>query len=728
MKFDGKAIQCSMLDGGIAELRFDLQGDSVNKFNKATLAELGEVLALIKAEPGVKGLLVTSGKDCFVVGADVTEFVEYFKNTEDQLIEWILEVHKLFSTVEDFDFPTVTAINGFALGGGLEFALTTSYRVMSSEARIGLPETKLGIFPGWGGTVRLSRLAGADNAIEWIAGGEQYTADVALKTGVVDAVVAPDKLREAALNLLGQAIAGKRDWKARRLEKVSPLKLNPTETMMVFETSKGFVAGKAGPNYPSPVAAITAMQQGAGRKRDDALAIEAAAFAKMAKTPTAFNLVTIFLGDQFVGKVAKTMAKTASRVESAAVLGAGIMGGGIAYQSASKGTPIVMKDIQEKAIDLGLSEARKLLAKRVERGKMTADEMAEVFTRIRPTLSFGDFKGVDIVVEAVVENEKVKKTVLAEVEDQVKEDTILASNTSTISITRLAEGLKRPENFCGMHFFNPVHKMPLVEVIRGAKSGDRAVATTVGFALAMGKTPIVVNDCPGFLVNRVLFPYFAGFMMLVNEGVDFQRIDKVMEKFGWPMGPAYLLDVVGIDTGYHANAVMAQGFPDRMASTEKTALGTMFEAQRFGQKNGKGFYSYVPDKKGVPKKTVDPEVQGAPQAAGPRRQQRVDHRPGHHRPDDAPARHRVLPLPRGRDRQHSGGSRHRPRLRPGLPAVPGRPVPLRRCRWPPGPLREGRQVRCARQALRTHRQDAPTRRGRRHLPRSEVTDERRRRR
>jgi 3-hydroxyacyl-CoA dehydrogenase/enoyl-CoA hydratase/3-hydroxybutyryl-CoA epimerase/enoyl-CoA isomerase len=610
MKFDGQAIQCSMLDGGIAELRFDLQGDSVNKFNKATLAELGEVLALIKAEPGVKGLLVTSGKDCFVVGADVTEFIEYFKNPEDQLIGWILEVHKLFSTVEDFDFPTVTAINGFALGGGLEFALTTSYRVMSSEARIGLPETKLGIFPGWGGPVRLSRLAGADNAIEWIAGGEQYIADVALKTGVVDAAVAPDKVREAALNLLGQAIAGKRDWKARRLEKVSPLKLNPTETMMVFETSKGFVAGKAGPNYPSPVAAITAMQQGAGRGREDALKIEAAAFARMAKTPTAFNLVTIFLGDQFVGKVSKTMAKTASRVESAAVLGAGIMGGGIAYQSASKGTLIVMKDIQEKAIDLGLSEARKLLAKRVERGKMTADEMAEVFTRIRPTLSFGDFKGVDIVVEAVVENEKVKKSVLAEVEDQVKEDAILASNTSTISITRLAEGLKRPENFCGMHFFNPVHKMPLVEVIRGAKSGDRAVATTVSFALAMGKTPIVVNDCPGFLVNRVLFPYFAGFMMLVNEGLDFQRIDKVMEKFGWPMGPAYLLDVVGIDTGYHANAVMAQGFPDRMASTEKTALAAMFEAQRFGQKNGKGFYSYVPDKKGVPKKTVDPEVQG----------------------------------------------------------------------------------------------------------------------
>ena len=606
MRFEGQSMQCSMLEGDIVELRFDLVDDSVNKFNQATLAELTEAVALIKAEPGVRGLLVTSGKDCFVVGADVTEFTGYFRNSEDQLTEWLLEVDKLFSTVEDFDFPSVTAINGYAFGGGLEFALATSYRVMSSATRIGLPETKLGIFPGWGGTVRLSRLTGADNAIEWIAGGEQFGAEAALRIGAVDAVVAPGDVRQAALDLLGQAIAGRRDWKARRLEKVSPLKLNPIETMMVFEGAKAFVAAKAGPNYPSPVAAINAMQQGALRGREDALKIEAAAFAKMAKTPTAFNLVTIFLGDQFVGKVAKKLARQGSKVESAAVLGAGIMGGGIAYQSASKGTPIVMKDIQEKAIQLGLAEAEKLLVKRVERGRMTAAGMAEVFTRIRPTLSYGDFTGIDLVVEAVVENEKVKKAVLADVEGQVKEDAILASNTSTISITRLAEGLKRPENFCGMHFFNPVHKMPLVEVIRGARSSERAVATTVGYALAMGKTPIVVNDCPGFLVNRILFPYFAGFIKLINDGVDFLRIDKVMEKFGWPMGPAYLLDVVGIDTAHHANTVMAQGFPDRMAETDRTAIQTMFEAQRFGQKNGKGFYAYVPDKKGVPKKEVDP--------------------------------------------------------------------------------------------------------------------------
>jgi 3-hydroxyacyl-CoA dehydrogenase/enoyl-CoA hydratase/3-hydroxybutyryl-CoA epimerase/enoyl-CoA isomerase len=623
MRFEGKCMQCSMLEDGVAELRLDLQADSVNKFNRDTLEELTEALALIKAEPGVRGLLVTSGKDCFVVGADVTEFLAYFKYPEEQLTQWLLQVDQLFSSIEDFDFPTVAALNGFAFGGGLEFALAASYRVMADDTRIGVPETKLGIFPGWGGTVRLSRLAGADNAIEWIASGEQYGADAAFKAGIVDAVVAPGQVRAAALDLLGQAMAGRRDWRARRLEKVSPLKLNAAESMMAFEGAKAFVAAKAGPNYPAPVAAIEAMQKGAGLGRDAALAIEAAAFARMARTPTAFNLVGIFLGDHAVAKVARKAAKAGSPVRAAAVLGAGIMGGGIAFQSALKGTPIVMKDIQEPALQLGLAEADKLLVRRVEQGRLTPAGMAAVLNRIRPTLAYGDFGDIDLAVEAVVENEQVKQSVLAELEGQVRPDAILASNTSTISITRLAEALKRPENFCGMHFFNPVPKMPLVEVIRGRRSSERAVATVVGYALAMGKTPIVVNDCPGFLINRILFPYFAGFILLVNEGVDFRRIDQVMERFGWPMGPAYLLDVVGIDTARHADAVMGRAYPDRMGHAGKTAIEAMFERQRFGQKNGKGFYAYVPDKKGAPRKEPDPAAleilaglagQGAPAA------------------------------------------------------------------------------------------------------------------
>lgn len=237
---------------------------------------------------------------------------------------------------------------------------------------------------------------------------------------------------------------------------------------------------------------------------------------------------------------------------------------------------------------------------------MKPAQMGETLARIRPTLSYEEFKEVDIVIEAVTENPKVKEIVLAETEKNVRENTIIASNTSTISITRLAKALQRPENFVGMHFFNPVHMMPLVEVIRGEKTSEEAIATTVVLAQKMGKTPIVVNDCPGFLVNRVLFPYFGAFDLLVKDGADFQQIDNVMSKFGWPMGPAYLIDVVGIDTGVHGAEVMAEGFPDRMKPDYKGAIEAMYEAKRLGQKNDVGFYKYELDKKGKKAKTVDP--------------------------------------------------------------------------------------------------------------------------
>jgi 3-hydroxyacyl-CoA dehydrogenase/enoyl-CoA hydratase/3-hydroxybutyryl-CoA epimerase/enoyl-CoA isomerase len=267
-----------------------------------------------------------------------------------------------------------------------------------------------------------------------------------------------------------------------------------------------------------------------------------------------------------------------------------------------------MKDINQAGINLGLSEAKKLLVKRVEKGKMTSEAMADVLNAIVPTLSYGDFGNVDLVVEAVVENPKVKDIVLREVEDRISEKAILTTNTSTISVNLLAKNLKRPENFCGMHFFNPVHMMPLVEVIRGEKTSEEAIATTVAYAKAMGKTPIVVNDCPGFLVNRVLFPYFGGFAALVRDGANFEKVDKVMERFGWPMGPAYLLDVVGMDTAHHAAEVMADGFPDRMRGGFRSATTVMYEAGRLGQKTSKGFYRYEMDKKGKPKKVSDPEA------------------------------------------------------------------------------------------------------------------------
>lgn len=606
--FKGSAISVQMHDAGIAELNFDLEGESVNKFDTHTVNELSQALDALEAAEGLKGVLVTSGKGVFIVGADITEFIPMLGNKTAEAGNHLTGNNANFNRIEDSAVPFVVAINGFALGGGLEFCLACDYRVMSTVAKVGLPESKLGLMPGWGGTVRLPRIAGADTAIDWIASGKDQRPEVALKTGVVDGIVAPEQLRESALKVLQQCIDGKLDYASRRVQKKAPLQLNQTEAMMVFETSKAFVAGQAGPNYPAPIEAIQCMQNAAGMERDEALALEGQGMAKLMSTDAAVAMVGLFLSDQLISKKAKGWQKKADKkVERAAVLGAGIMGGGIAYQSAYKGTPIKMKDINQDGLDLGLREANKLLSKQVNRGRMKVEQMGKVLADIDPTLSYDNFDGVDIVVEAVVENPKVKHIVLAEVEKAVNKDAIIASNTSTISISYLAEALERPENFCGMHFFNPVHAMPLVEVIRGEKSSDTAIARTVAYANAMGKKPVVINDCPGFLVNRVLFPYFAGFMGLLKDGADFTAVDKVMERWGWPMGPAYLMDVVGMDTGHHAEAVMAEGFPDRMTKTYKTAGDVMFENDRYGQKNGKGFYVYEIDKRGKPKKVVSPE-------------------------------------------------------------------------------------------------------------------------
>ncbi|MHA3084022.1 fatty acid oxidation complex subunit alpha FadB [Acinetobacter sp. ANC 5383] len=602
----GNAITVQMLQDGIAEFRFDLLGESVNKFNKATINDFQAAIAAVQAHPEIQGLVVTSAKSTFIVGADITEFGENFAQGEQVIQDWLVSIHQVFNSFEDLNIPKVVAINGMALGGGFEMCLVCDYRVMAQSAQVGLPEIKLGLFPGFGGTVRLSRIIGIDNAVEWIAMAVPKKPDAALKDGAVDAVVADDKVVVAAIDLVKQAIAGRLDWKAKRQEKLDPVKLNQIEQMMAFTTAKAAVLSKANPaQYPAPKLMLDSLQAGATLTRDEAVKIEAQGFAKAAVTPQAEALIGLFINDQVVKKASKKHEKGAHPINQAAVLGAGIMGGGIAYQAASKGTPIIMKDIGNPQLALGMSEANKLLTKQVERGKLTAAKMGETLTRIRPSLSYDEFKEVDIVIEAVTENPKVKEMVLADAESKVRDNTILASNTSTISITRLAKALKRPENFVGMHFFNPVHMMPLVEVIRGEHTSEEAIATTVVLAQKMGKTPIVVNDCPGFLVNRVLFPYFGAFDLLLKDGADFQQIDKVMEKFGWPMGPAYLMDVVGIDTGVHGAEVMAEGFPDRMKPGFKGSIETLYEAKRLGQKNDVGFYKYELDKKGKKAKTVD---------------------------------------------------------------------------------------------------------------------------
>lgn len=608
MIYQGKNIQVDFFDQtqGIVQFHFNATDESVNKFDRKTTQEYQEAVTALENRDDIQGLIVTSGKSVFIAGADITEFTEYFSRSKDEIEAWLLDINHIFNRFEDLPFPKVAAINGAALGGGCEMALVCDYRVAGVSAQIGLPETKLGIFPGFGGSVRLPRLIGIDNALEAIATGKAYQPDAALKLGLVDAVVADELLEQAAADLVKKCLLGEFDWQAKRQEKQVPVKLNQLEQAMAFNSAKGVIFAKANPkHYPAVAIALETIEKHANLNRDDAIALEAKGFAKAATTPQATALVGLFLNDQTVKKLAKKHSQNAQTIKQAAVLGAGIMGGGIAYQAATKGLPIIMKDIQTKQLDLGMNEAGKLLSKEVERGKSTPAKMAQTLSHIRPTLNYGDFGEVDIVIEAVVENPTIKEAVLSEVEGLVKQDAILASNTSTISITRLAHALKRPENFVGMHFFNPVHRMPLVEVIRGEKTSDTAIATTVALAQKMGKTPIVVNDCPGFLVNRVLFPYFGAFDLLVKEGADFVSIDKTMEKFGWPMGPAYLLDVVGMDTGVHAAKVMAEGFPDRMKPDYKGATQLMFEHERLGQKNGVGFYQYETDKRGKPKKIAD---------------------------------------------------------------------------------------------------------------------------
>ena len=606
MIFDGKAISLES-QKDILHMSFDIKDQNVNVIGDIMTGEIEEVLKKIQANSDHKGLLIKSNKDNFIFGADITEFMVHFKKSDEELQAWLANINSILNGFEDLPMPTVSCINGFALGGGFEMCLTTDFRIASTDAKVGLPETKLGIMPGWGGTVRLPRLIGADNAIEWITSAKHYSADVALKMKAIDAVVSKDDLVKAGLKTLERAIEGEFDWKKKRSLKQKPLTLNQVESAMVFETAKGFVAGVAGPHYPAPVSAIETIQKGSTLERDEALKIETEVFSKLAHTKVAESLVTVFLGDQYLKKVSKKISKGSDKVNKAAVLGAGIMGGGVAYQSASKGTPIIMKDINDTALELGMSEANKLLGKLLSRNKIDASKMAKTISMITPTLSYGDFESVDIVVEAVVENKKIKQSVLKDLESKVKKDTIIASNTSTIDISDLAESLQRAENFCGMHFFNPVHRMPLVEVIRGKKTSEAAIAKTVQYALQMGKTPIVVNDCPGFLVNRVLFPYFNGFNLLIEDGVDYKRIDKVMEKFGWPMGPAYLMDVVGIDTGDHAASIMGEAF-DRMKMKNETIVEALHSDKRLGQKNKTGFYKYELDRKGKLKKIIDPSV------------------------------------------------------------------------------------------------------------------------
>ena len=609
--FEGNTLSLTTLDNDYAEIKFDSQSGSVNKFNAETLAELRQAMDLLKQQQGIKGLLLSSGKSVFVVGADITEFKGMFSASKEQFVEAAYVVNALFSEIEDLPYPSVAAINGFALGGGFEVCLACDCRVISSKAAVGLPETGLGIIPGWGGTVRLPRLIGYADAVQWIVSGQQQKPAAAQQAGAVDVIAEPEELRTESLKVLQEMVDGTRDYEARRLQKTSPLTLSGAELEAAASNYRAAVVGKLGSHYPAQLKAIDLVAGAASLGRDEAVRRENVAFYEISQTAQARALVGLFLNEQYVVKLAKNraVAHKPEPIKTAGVIGAGIMGGGIAYQNAIRGYSVVMKDIAQPALDLGIDEATKLLSKSVSRGKLTEDKAQQLLSSISPTLVDSDINGCEILVEAVVELEVVKMQVLAAAEALLPTTSIMTSNTSTISINRLAEPLQRPENFCGMHFFNPVHAMPLVEIIRGEHTSDATVAAVCTYALGLGKKPIVVNDCPGFLVNRVLFAMLFGLEIMISEGADFQQIDKVMEGWGLPMGPAYLMDVIGIDTINHCYPVMMDGLPQRFKKTADVwPTEAVCNAKRLGQKNGLGYYRYELNEKGKPAKAVDPEV------------------------------------------------------------------------------------------------------------------------
>jgi len=570
--------------GDYLEVQIDCENSSANAFNRKVLEELNSILDSIPEN--VKAVAFTSAKTTFVVGADVNEIYELAK-TEDieKLASFIRYGQETFNKIEDAPYATVALLNGTAMGGGLEIALACDYRIAGNDPNIklALPETKLGILPAWGGTTRLPRLIGADNAIDLICSAKTVNVKQALKLHLLDGVINSNDFK--MVNIVDQCLESL-DFSQATIEKIrskkkSRLKLNMIESMMVFKGAEGLVSKAAGPHYPAPLEALNTIKESKKLDRDDALELEANAAVKLGQLPVTFNLIEIFLKDQFIKAKNKKLSKDASIPEIVGVYGAGTMGGDIAYVTANNNILTYLNDAKEGAAEKAKGKAKDYLMDKVGKNYITIEEMTSVLNSMVVNESGGP---KDIAVEAIYENFDAKVELIKSIENS----RIIVSNTSTISITALSEATGK--EVCGMHFFNPVKKMPLVEVIRGKNTSDETVAEVVAFALKLGKTPIVVNDCPGFLVNRLLFPYLLTFDKIVKKVNYFEQIDKVMKNWGWPMGPATLCDLVGIDIAYHGGKIMADAYgwefdPDG-------PISTLFKSGELGQKTGSGFYNW----------------------------------------------------------------------------------------------------------------------------------------
>ncbi|MFT3818903.1 MAG: 3-hydroxyacyl-CoA dehydrogenase NAD-binding domain-containing protein [Rubrivivax sp.] len=616
--YRGRSVRAQPLDEGFVELCFDREGEAINKFDARTVAELKAAVAAIAAMPGLRGVLATSAKDVFIVGADISEFGEKFALSHADLVADVRASNEAFVALEDLGVPVVAAIDGYALGGGFEFALACALRVMSRKAQVGLPEVKLGLFPGFGGTVRLARVAGCETAVNWVADGRSRDAGAALEAGAVDRICDSAALRETALGLLRQAAGGALDWRARQERKRRAVAGDSSERTRTFAALRERVRAASPVNQPAAMEALDMMERAAALEREGALALESEVFAHVARTQAASSLVQAFLDDQQIRKRARSHARGARPVRQAMVLGAGIMGSGIALTSARSGIPVRVKDTSRRALEAAAADAARQLARQVKTGRLSAEQADAVRARIVTQTDDDGAERCDLVVEAIAERLEIKHAALGALEEQLAPDAVLASNTSSLRIDDIARPLRRPERLVGMHFFNPVPSMQLVEVVKGSRSSDEAVATAVAYAAALQKTPIVVRDGPGFLVNRLLMAYTGAALRLIAGGADYLAVDRAMEAFGWPMGPSWLQDVIGIDTGSHVADVIAAGHPARMPPIEGDPLKLMLARGRLGQKTGLGFYRYERGADGRMARHVAPDTAALLAAVQPR--------------------------------------------------------------------------------------------------------------
>ena len=594
-------------EDGLGWLVLDDPERRVNVLTEAAMRRFGELLGeahRLAATGRLRALVVWSGKpDSFVAGADVDAIAEIDDSTCGEAAARIGQA--VFMDLEQLEVPTVAAIHGVCLGGGTELALACRYRVASDspKTRIGLPEVQLGIIPAWGGTTRLPRLVGLRAALPLLLTGAPVSVSRARRIGLVDEILPAPGFRERVRELTRALLDGSAPRRRKRPLGARLAYDTPPGRWLVLAAARRSVRSRTGGHYPAPLVLLDVLRRGLGATVETSFRIEAAAAGELIVSEVSRNLIHVFHLRERARKEAGAGPGSEPRpVRHAMVLGAGVMGGGIAQLLAFRGIGARMKDVCHEAIAGGLQHARALFDEAVERRKLSPREAEQRMELVSGGIQYHGLAEADLVIEAVVERIDVKRQVLREVEQRAGPQCVLATNTSSLSVDQMAEALERPERLCGMHFFNPVHRMPLVEVVRGRRSSDEAVATVYRLALELGKVPVVVADGPGFVVNRILGPYLNEAGWLLADGATIEEIDAAARAFGMPMGPIRLLDEIGLDIARHAGSTLHEVFGERLLPSPP--LQALANTDRLGRKNGRGFYRYEEGRE----RGVDPSV------------------------------------------------------------------------------------------------------------------------